>query len=330
GVWDDDSYDRSLSPPGSHCTTVGTEVVYNEAIDFDLTRLDGGGGIDPAKLPRDPQQGCAPVFPHRYLRVNTIFEVVKRAGGRTAWVDKHPAYEILNGPSGNGVDDFFGPEINSKVVPLPGVPGCASVLDPTATDAWPAAFQNIQCYDRLKVLAVLNQINGRNHAGTQAAPVPTLFGMNFQAVSVGQKLVEASIGVTGGYTDAMATPSAALLDELRFVDASLGQMVNALRARGLADSTLIIISAKHGQSPIDPLKLRTKNRGAVVTDPADIVSALSGNPLAQATNDDISLLWLTDQGRTLEAATALRSQQVSIGASKIYWSEALELQFNDP
>jgi len=93
---------------------------------------------------------------------------------------------------------------------------------------------------------------------------------------------------------------------------------------------VIIISAKHGQSPIDPLKLRTKNRGAVVLDPADIVGALSGNPLAQATNDDISLLWLTDQNRTNEAAAALRSHQVGIAASKIYWDATLELQFNDP
>jgi len=330
GVWYDNSYDRSLSPPGGNCITVGTDVVYDETIDFDLTKLDGGGGIDPAKLPRDPRQGCAPVFPHRFLRVNTIFEVVKQRGGRTAWADKHPAYEILNGPSGKGLDDFFGPEINSLVVPLPGVPGCESVPDPTATDAWTSSFRNIQCYDLLKVRAIVNQINGLDHAGTRKAHVPTLFGMNFQAVSVGQKLVEASIGVTGGYTDELATPSAALLDELNFVDAALTQMIDALKARKLVDSTLIIISAKHGQSPIDPLKLRTKNRGVVVADPADIVSALSGNPLAHATNDDISLLWLTDQDRTSEAAAALRTHQASLGASKLYRDETLELQFNDP
>ena len=39
------------------------------------------------------------------------------AGLRTAWSDKHPAYEILNGPSGTGVQDLFTPEINS-VAPL--------------------------------------------------------------------------------------------------------------------------------------------------------------------------------------------------------------------
>ncbi len=30
-----------------------------------------------------------------------------------AWTDKHPAYEWTKGPSGQAVDDFVGPEINS-------------------------------------------------------------------------------------------------------------------------------------------------------------------------------------------------------------------------
>jgi len=42
------------------------------------------------------------VYPHTYLRVNTIFEAARAHGLRTAWSDKHPAYEILNGPSGAG------------------------------------------------------------------------------------------------------------------------------------------------------------------------------------------------------------------------------------
>ena len=64
-------------------------------------------------------------MPHEYVRVNTIFEVVKAHGGRTAWTDKHPSYEWTNGPSGKGVDDFYGPEINSVPVPLPQISGCA-------------------------------------------------------------------------------------------------------------------------------------------------------------------------------------------------------------
>ena len=76
--------------------------------------------------------------------------------------------------------------------------------------------------------------------------------MNFQALSVGQKLIEASNHVTGGYLDAAGTPSAALMNEFQFVDASIGAFVNELKKQGLFNSTLIVITAKHGQSPIDP------------------------------------------------------------------------------
>src|SRR5499433_994580 len=51
GVFYDDSYDHNLSAPGSNCATKGTEVVYDESIDFDPTKLDGGGGINPVTLP---------------------------------------------------------------------------------------------------------------------------------------------------------------------------------------------------------------------------------------------------------------------------------------
>ena len=98
---------------------VGTPMAYDESIDNDLTKLNGGGGINPNYLPRDPNNGCKPVYPHEYLRVNTIFEVVKANGGSTAWIDKHPSYEWTKGPSGKGVDDFYGPEINSIPVALP-------------------------------------------------------------------------------------------------------------------------------------------------------------------------------------------------------------------
>jgi len=103
GFWYDVSFNRKLSLPAAPNTvmgmasgpcpsTGGAVVELDEGVDFDLTQLDGGGGINPAFLPRDPNNGCAPVFPHQYLRVNTIFEVVKANGGWTAWTDKHPSY----------------------------------------------------------------------------------------------------------------------------------------------------------------------------------------------------------------------------------------------
>src|SRR5262245_52025767 len=85
GVWYDDSFDRRLSPPGSNCGTTGTEVVFDESIDKDLTRLDAGGGIDRAALPLAPGHGCVPGFPPNYLRVRTSFEVAKAGALRPRW-----------------------------------------------------------------------------------------------------------------------------------------------------------------------------------------------------------------------------------------------------
>src|SRR5215469_5990254 len=222
------SYDRQLSPPGPNCSTKGTVVDYSEFIDINSGLIDGGGGINPANLPRDPSKGCTPLYPHSYLRVNTIFEVAKAAGLRTAWSDKSLGYEVVNGPSGHGVDDLFNPEI---AAPLSD--GMAPNTD----------VKHIKEYDFIKVRAILNEINGKDHTGKQYVGTPGIFGMNFQAVSVGQK--------TAGYADGMGTPSAGLTDALNFVDSSIGQFIEALRDRGLLESTAIVISAKHGQAPIN-------------------------------------------------------------------------------
>ena len=332
GVYYDASYDRALSPPAqtgaSLCPGVkGTFVDYAETADVDLTRLDAGGGLDPKRLPRDPARGCAPVYPHSFLKVNTIFEVIRAAGGYTAWADKHPSYDIVNGPSGKGVIDLYTPEINSLVVALPGVPGCDPVRDPAATDAWTSSFQNIQCYDTLKVQAILNEIDGKTYDGKASAPVPNVFGMNFQAVSVGQKLVEKTLAKTGGYLDALGTPSAALLGEIQFVDGAIGQMVAELKKRGLFESTLIIVSAKHGQSPIDPQRrLRIPADNPADASPGDILGSLA----AQATEDDISLLWLTDQSQTLGAISTLEASAPRAAIGEIFGGRALSLMFNDP
>src|SRR5215471_4758499 len=57
GVYYDVSYDRKLSPPkavapGACPSTQGTQVIFDESIDRDLTKLDAGGGINPDALPR--------------------------------------------------------------------------------------------------------------------------------------------------------------------------------------------------------------------------------------------------------------------------------------
>ena len=285
-----------------------------------MTKLDGGGGINPNFLTRDPYNNCAIVMPHQYLRVNTIFEVVKANGGTTAWTDKHPSYEWTNGPSGTGVDDFYGPEINSIPVPLPQFAGCSPVPAPDTTpdDGWTTDLQNIQCYDSLHVQAVLNQIDGYNHDRSQQVGVPTLFGTNFQAVSVGEKLKVA------GYMDVLGTPSQGLSSELDFVDQSLGQFVEELKKQNLFDSTLIIVGAKHGQSPID-VKKRVGIGGG---QPAATIGAADAFDIS----DDGSLIWLTDPSLTASVVATLSdpSNQQALGIQEIFALQSLRNKFNDP
>lgn len=343
GLWYDVTYNRAVSPPAqttslpitggpSLCPgTVGTPVAYDESIDRDLTKLNGGGGIDPNFLPRDPNDGCHTLYPHEYVRVNTIFEVVRANGGTTAWTDKHPSYEWTNGPSGKGVDDFYGPEINSIPVALPQFSGCDPVPQPDNTfdDGWTTDFRNIQCYDLLHVQAIINQIDGFTHDRSKRVGVPTLFGANFQAVSVGEKLAHGPISaggpaVPGGYSDVLGTPSEGLAFELDFVDRSVGRMVAELKKEGLYDSTLIILGAKHGQSPIDITKKMAIGNGQP--------TALIGPADAFDISDDGSLIWLTDQELTssVVANLSLPANQQALGIQEIFAGQSLRDKFDDP
>ncbi|HEX8782267.1 MAG TPA: alkaline phosphatase family protein, partial [Steroidobacteraceae bacterium] len=285
--------------------------------------LDGGGGINPSFLPRNAGT-CKPIYPHDYLRVNTIFEVVHSHGGRTAWTDKHPSYEWTNGPSGHGVDDFYGPEINSIPVALP-YPGCTPVpfADSTPDDGWTTSFANIQCYDTTHVKAVLHQIDGYTHDGSRHVGVPALFGTNFQAVSVGEKLkTDPVTGASGGYTDVLATPGAGLSSELDFIDKSLGEMVEELKKEGVYDSTLIIVGAKHGQSPID----LSKRRGIGGGEPATLI----GSAEAFDISDDGSLIWLKDPSLARGVVSLLSQNQQTLGIQEILAGNLLRDKFNSP
>jgi Type I phosphodiesterase / nucleotide pyrophosphatase len=366
GAFYDVAYDRVLAPPtittgngvaGGTCTpgvANGTTTEYEEGIDLDQTQLNGGTrgaaltdgtalAIDPRRLPRDPLNGCQPVYPWNFVRTNTIFGVVHAAGGYTAWSDKHPAYSSVSGPGPGttpaNLDDFYAPEINSTVIGLPGVTtatgmSCATIADPAADlSAWTNSFANVQCYDQLKVNGILNQIEGRTHDGARRAPVPTVFGMNFQAVSVAQKLIEK--GVKGGYLDAKATPSPKLSGEFAFVDAALGQMTASLSRKGLLDKTLIVITAKHGQSPIDPARYVAQTKTG--TSPANILAAylpFSESPLNPTgigpTEDDVSQIWLADAGNTELAVGLLEENAAAAGIGEILHGPTLETQFNKP
>jgi hypothetical protein len=370
GVYYDVAYSRNYDAPATttgngvaagpctpYAAPTGTTTEYEEGIDIDKTKLNGGapgasltdGGlnsIDSKKLPRDPNNGCNPVFPWVFVRANSIFSVIHRAGGYAAWSDKHPAYSsVASGLGPIALDDFYAPEINSTVVGLPGVKtpagiSCSTVPDPSSdVSAWTNSFQNIQCYDQLKVNAILNEIDGKDHLGTKKTVVPTIFGMNFQAVSVAQKLIESSNSTTGGYLDAAGTPTAALLGEIKFVDASIASWVSELKSQGLYDSTLIVITAKHGQSPIDSSRYVSQLING--TSPATLLSNAGFIPDSESTNnptgigpteDDVSLIWLKNSADT-EASVKILEDNASatgIALGQIYYGPTVALNYNDP
>jgi Type I phosphodiesterase / nucleotide pyrophosphatase len=208
GLFYDDSYDRTEYPAKAFYTSqglsdpgcvgnAGTELTNFEALDKSynystalVADYTGGGTVgqvytqlDPDHMQRKLVNGkCIPVYPHDYVRTNTIFEIIRAAGYRTVWSDKHPAYEDLAGPSGAGLDELYAPEINSQ-----------DTLDAGAQtgDDYTTSYTGVRTYDSMKVKAVLNWIDGYDGARTQRLPVPAIFGMNFQAVSVGQKLAKA-------------------------------------------------------------------------------------------------------------------------------------------
>lgn len=116
GIFWETVYDRSLYPPGSGCTgPPGTIVDYSEAIDLNNTMLNGGGGFNLSTLPLQKTSWgtCAYVYPHNFIRTNTVFEVGRGNGLVTAYADKHLSYEFVNGPSGVGLSEGYFPEVAS-------------------------------------------------------------------------------------------------------------------------------------------------------------------------------------------------------------------------
>jgi len=328
----------------------GTRTEYEEGVDIDQSKLTGGsplytnpidGGflsIDPSKLPRDPYNGCKPVYPWNFIRANTIYGVIHEAGGYTAWADKHAVYAAVSGPTGtstpSNVDDYYAPDVNSDVVPLPGITtasggNCATI---PINGAWTDGFDSVKCNDQLKVNAVLNWISGKTHLGESNTRVPVIFGMNFQAVSVGQKLIAG--GMKGGYTDAAGTPTPAMLAEIEYVDAAIGQMVTALSKTDLLDSTTIIITAKHGQSPIDTHRFFPipGSGGANGTPPSEVLGPtyLPDSEINQigSTEDDISLLWLKPGADTVSAVNLLESNATAAGIGQIFYGSSIGTTYN--
>jgi hypothetical protein len=307
GMYYDDAYHRYWAAPTAPCTPGvaggGTVIDLKDGIDVTpVAPLPASAVLNPAKLPKDPARGCARVYPHDMLRVNTVFEVVRAAGMYTAYSEKRPAYDFLNGPSGTGVQDLYVPEI-----------ALATLLIPST----------IRDFDQLRVNSILNEINGLNHDGTSAAPVPNLFGMNFQSVNSAKKSSPNS-----GYDDADGNPDAYLQDALSYVDGAIGSMVQALKDLDLWGKSAVIITAKHGESPVGNTRTTVPTTG--VGSIGSILTA-AGIPTKRITQKSGGLIWLTNQSQAAAAAAALASNAgFAANVNQIVYSGVAGYPFPDP
>lgn len=285
-------YDRALSPPGSDCSTKGTVYYLDEKWVKVNTREDSGGGIDESKLPRDGAKGCKPVYPRDLIRVNTIFEVVRKSGGRTAWIDQHDLYnDFLRGVDGKAVDD-------SRALERKGTP---------------QNYEGMSAQDGRRVNLLLNQIRGFDSTGLKKVGVPKLFGLGFISFGAMQK--------KDGYADSYGTPKGNTRAALDFVDGSLAKIVGELKKQKLFDTTMIILSAKHAQSPIDLKKRRMIDRNVI----RNAVNGVQPGLLAHASLDTIGLIWLKDGKRTADVVAALEAKMSDAGIQKIYAHDQLDL-----
>jgi len=324
GMYYDDAYNRAWFPAGSNCTgPAGAVIDLKQGIN---RALDGSTGVDPAKVPMQKVNGaCVPVLPHNMMRVNTVFEVVKAARWATAYSEKRPSYEFLNGPSGTGIADLYTPEIACSPFTPPAT--CVNAL---------ASISATETFDELRVQSVLNEIDGKDHTGKKQVGTPVLFGMNFQAINAAKK--DSLLAIVGGYQDDLGTPNADLDNALTYVDGAIGRMVHELAVQGLTDTTALIIYAKHGETSLDPSKRSVELTSAI----QNVLSAalLPGFPappavapaIAKLTEKATALLWLKDQSQTASVVNVLttKANETTLNTAQILSGESLKLLFPDP
>ena len=111
-----------------------------------------------------------------------------------------------------------------------------------------------------------NFVNGtQNPAGG-----PSIYAANFQAITWAQQ--------TAGYLDGQGTPNQTLAMAFKTADERLGAFLSVLEDARVLNSTLLIVSSKQGQGPVNPKALK-------VIDPTAVTTA-AGVPVAFFNGED--------------------------------------------
>jgi len=120
-------------------------------------------------------------------------------------------------------------------------------------------------------------------------------------------------------------------------------MIAALRQQGIYESTLFVVSAKHGQSPINRTLVNKAGHFA------DLVATLpdaSKNPAAQAIadaaacdtdscpgfvqDDDVAFIWLGNQRQTEDVRHYLNVNAGALFIEQVMAGDEIRLRFNNP
>jgi arylsulfatase A-like enzyme len=133
---------------------------------------------------------------------------------------------------------------------------------------------------------------------------------------------------------------------LKKADDALASFINALKAQGIYDSTLIIVTAKHGQSPINPVLTNKPGHFADLvadlpdasTDPGGIAianaSACTSGPCGFVQDDDIALIWLSPADQAAGKAEAVRSylnkNAKTLFIEQVMGGAEINARFNNP
>src|SRR5205807_8814699 len=125
-------------------------------------------------------------------------------------------------------------------------------------------------------------------------------------------------------------------------DQTLRSMIDGLKRQGIYGRTLFIVSAKHGQSPINIAKVNKPGHFG------DLVAALPGaasDPAAQAIvnaancatgacgfviDDDVALIWLEDQSQAPAVAAYLNTNAKALFIDQVMAGDDLRMRFNNP
>ncbi len=158
--------------------------------------------------------------------------------------------------------------------------------------------------------------------------------MNFQTVSVAEKVDSPSTltknadgtyteGPTelAGYFPGTTTPRPLLSSALGYVNDQLARMVEHDPQAGLAGSTAIIITAKHGQSPMNPLELKRIADGPIISAINAAWTAKTGdqnNLIVAGTDDDLWQSYLSV--KTQDAANFVKNYLWNHSATAVLYS----------